>query len=67
MFMNIQKKSVALADDDINIISNLARKKGLNFSSALRMIIREWFEERAPEQARITELGREALRRSNGG
>ena len=49
MSEEITKISVALAPLDIKIIDNLAEKKGLGrrgFSAALRIIVREWAENR---------------------
>jgi len=57
----IKKISVALASKDILVVKVLANSKGLNFSSALRMIVREWDEKRDHERVQITDVGREAL------
>ncbi len=65
MTEQIKKISVALMDSDIHKVSVLASVKGLNFSSALRVIIREWDELTKQERVRITELGREALEQSS--
>ncbi len=42
MTENITKVSVALGDRDREIVGALAREKGLSFSAALRIIVREW-------------------------
>lgn len=44
MSQNITKTSVALTQIDRRIVEKLAKEKGLNFSSALRVIVREWDE-----------------------
>ena len=56
----ITKQSVSLDTLDRNIVSEVAETKGLNFSAALRLIIREWQELQA-ERIIITEAGRQAL------
>jgi predicted DNA-binding ribbon-helix-helix protein len=61
MPLSIFRKSIALEKTDITVISKLANKKGLNFSSALRVIIREWNDALSDERVRITEAGREVL------
>jgi hypothetical protein len=38
------KKSVALYPEDETIVNDFARPKGLDFSTALRLIVREWAE-----------------------
>ena len=58
----IKKISVALASKDIHIVKSLADSKGLNFSSALRMIVREWNDSQTDGRVRITDKGREAIR-----
>jgi len=40
----VSKVSVALSPREIRIVEKLERKLGLNFSSALRIVIREWNE-----------------------
>lgn len=45
MTENIIKRSVALGDLDRKIVEALAGEKGLSFSAALRIIIREWAEQ----------------------
>lgn len=40
----ISKVSVALSDTEKKIIEGLKNKQGSNFSSALRVIVREWDE-----------------------
>lgn len=59
MTQKITKTSVALGEKEREIVNNVRVGTGLNFSAALRMIIREWlgYEERY----RITEHGRQAL------
>ncbi len=46
MNQNIAKVSVSLSNKDRQLVAHLADEKGLNFSSALRVIIREWAQER---------------------
>ena len=58
----VAKTSVSLFPEDRQIVGVLAERKGLNFSSALRQIIREWQEMKAQQRVRITEAGRAALR-----
>lgn len=48
MTQTITKTSVALGPIDRQIVQKLARSKGLNFSSALRVIIREWKQMQTP-------------------
>lgn len=62
----IVKRSVAFAQKDIGLVKAFAAQNGLSFSSALRMIIRRWagLED---ERYRLTEEGREALKKANGG
>lgn len=40
----VSKVSVALSDIEKKIIEDLRKKQGSNFSSALRVIVREWDE-----------------------
>jgi len=40
----VSKVSVALSPREIKIVKRLEGKLGLNFSSALRIVIREWDE-----------------------
>lgn len=40
----VMKVSVALSPREIKIVERLEKKLGLNFSSALRIIVREWEE-----------------------
>jgi len=40
----VSKVSVALSPREIKIVEKLEKKLGLNFSSALRIIVREWDE-----------------------
>ena len=57
------RKNVALENEDVECVESLAKRKGLGtrgFSSALRMIIREWFDQEK-QHIRITDAGREAL------
>lgn len=57
----LTQTSVSLSDVDREIVNQLSEQKGLNnFSSALRMIIREWDEMRSQRWG-ITEAGRRAL------
>ncbi len=42
MNQKIAKVSVSLSNKDRQLVAYLADEKGLNFSSALRVIIREW-------------------------
>ena len=58
----VAKTSVSLFPEDRQIVGVLAERKCLNFSSALRQIIREWQEMKAQQRGRITEAGRAALR-----
>jgi len=44
---NVLKVSVALSPLEIKIVKKKEKKLGLNFSSALRIIIREWEEHEA--------------------
>lgn len=46
----ITKTSVSLGPQERRIVKSLAKNKGLNFSSALRMIIREWEEKNQAER-----------------
>ena len=48
MVQEITKQSVALGETDRQIVNKLVEDRGLNFSSALRFIIREWHEFTAP-------------------
>lgn len=48
MVQEITKQSVALGEFDRQIVNKLVQDRGLNFSSALRFIIREWKELTAP-------------------
>ena len=48
MAQDITKQSVALGEFDRKIVNKLVEDRGLNFSSALRYIIREWKELTAP-------------------
>ncbi len=48
MVHEITKQSVALGETDRQIVKELVENRGLNFSSALRFIIREWKELTAP-------------------
>lgn len=41
---DISKTSVALGSKDRQIVGRVVEKLGLNFSAALRMIVREWAE-----------------------
>ena len=66
---NIIRRNVALEQEDVREVEHLRRSKGLGirgFSAALRMIIREWAESCADDRVRITEAGREALRKEDG-
>jgi len=45
----ITKTSVALEEKDRQIVNQLAQEKGLNFSSAVRFIIRTWDEMKAKD------------------
>lgn len=45
---NITRQSVALEPLDREIITRLVREKGLNFSSAIRFIVRDWHSLRSP-------------------
>lgn len=56
----ISKTSVALGETDRRIVNRVALKLGLNFSSALRLIVREW-DEHLAARYQITETGAEAL------
>jgi len=56
-------RNVSLEQTDFSIVQNFALKTGLGgkgFSTALRMIIREW-KEMKEQRARITEAGQSAL------
>jgi predicted nucleic acid-binding Zn ribbon protein len=56
------QKSTSLGKLERQIVGEFAEKKGLKFSVALRMIIREWHEAKLEQQPiRITEAGRAAL------
>lgn len=62
-------KNVVLDEIDMKVIEELIDEKGLGgkgFSAALRMIIREWSRNRIAAY-RLTEEGREALKKANGG
>ena len=48
MAQDITKQSVALGEFDRKIVNKLVQERGLNFSSALRFIIREWKELTSP-------------------
>jgi hypothetical protein len=56
-----EKTSVSLFQEDRAIVGSLAKRKGLNFSSALRQIIREW-KEMKEQRVWITEAGKAALK-----
>lgn len=43
----VEKVSVALYPIDQKIVTRVRQKHGLNFSSALRMIVRDWDEHNA--------------------
>lgn len=43
---NAFKSSASLTQVEIDIVKALAEQKGLNFSAALRVIVREWAETR---------------------
>ena len=55
---DISKKSVALDKETRSIINRAGSEKSLNFSAALRLIVREWDRW---VRYRITEQGRQAL------
>ena len=60
----IIRRSVALEEEDIKQITQLAGRKGLGsrgFSAALRMIIREWVGFNENDRVRITRAGQAAL------
>ena len=42
------QKSVALSDVERHIVGALATRLGLSFSSALRIVIREWAADQPP-------------------
>lgn len=60
MTKRVKKTSVSLYEDEIEIVDGVADQHGLNFSSALRMIVRRWagLED---ERIRFTEKNRQAL------
>lgn len=47
---DIRKISISIAGLDIEIVNRLVNERGMNFSSALRYIIREWDELAHPRQ-----------------
>ena len=60
----IIRRSVSLEEEDMQLISQLADRKGLGsrgFSAALRMIIREWVGFSENDRVRITQAGQAAL------
>jgi len=61
----IKKQSVALDSLTRRIILEVCKAKATNFSSSLRIIVREWSELQPEERYKITELGREALKEEN--
>jgi len=50
----VSKVSVALSDVEKKIIEGLKNKQGSNFSSALRVIVREWDEIKNSDETPIT-------------
>lgn len=46
----VEKVSVALYPIDQKIVTRVRQKHGLNFSSALRMIVRDWDEHNRPRR-----------------
>lgn len=55
-----KKTSVSIMDLDEQIVNELAERHGLNFSAALRFIIREW-KVRNDAPYTVTEKGKQAL------
>lgn len=69
MAVTMFRKSVALEQTHIEVVEDLAARKGLGvmgFSAALRMIISEWMDAQK-ENIRITEAGRQALAEARAG
>lgn len=67
--MKIITKNVVFEPDDFRIVAGTARLRGLGgkgFSSALRQIIREWFDAQGAVRFSITEKGREVLAGAEG-
>lgn len=62
MAQKITKTSVALEDKDRIIVNRLVEERGLNFSSALRFIIRSW----ADNQNVIDEFRKQNTDQGNG-
>jgi hypothetical protein len=60
MSETVKQTSVALGDEEKKLVNMFANANGLNFSAALRMILRRWavLED---ERIRITEQGKQAL------
>ena len=57
---DISKTSVALGTKDRQIVGRVVEKLGLNFSAALRMIVREWAEVNS-DRFSLTEKGAAVL------
>jgi len=56
----VMKVSVALSSREIKIVEKLEKKLGLNFSSALRIIVREW-EENRPTNGKAHVVGQASI------
>ena len=46
----ITKQSISLGETDRKIINKLAEDMGMNFSAAVRFIVREWSEQRTTSE-----------------